>query len=349
MSLLDRMSRSLLSDKQDKTQNRTTRPPKQEKEKVQRVMPSEQEQKKESLWPYTMQPSSADKVDYSKLSQSNYQIISGLNAPLGGCFTRSGERVIISNSNENRLELFDVESGKLVQHLFGSGSKDGQFSLPRTVAFDSNDQLVVADQNNKRVQWFGSDGCFVRSLCKNNEENKFNGAIGLTVDSRDNVLLAECYNPRIHVINKHGQLLSTFGQQHLGSPNSLAVNSQGHVVVGDHGKSRIFVFDDNYELRFSFGGQGKRAGLFNNWIYVDVDSYDRIVAADNSNYRVQIFECNGDHVCMFGKKGNAMGEFEWPHQISVRKQDGALLVVECGNHRATIINPSPSSEYDLVD
>ena len=52
-----------------------------------------------------------------------------------------------------RVQVFDVD-GKFVGKFGSNGSKLGEFNGPCSVAVLSNDQIVVSDRNNGRIQIF---------------------------------------------------------------------------------------------------------------------------------------------------------------------------------------------------
>lgn len=65
----------------------------------------------------------------------------------------STNRVIVSDTNNHRVQVFDV-NGRC-QFTFGAeGSEEGLFRFPRGVAVDDQGYIVVADSGNNRIQIF---------------------------------------------------------------------------------------------------------------------------------------------------------------------------------------------------
>lgn len=65
----------------------------------------------------------------------------------------STNRVIVSDTNNHRVQVFDV-NGRC-QFTFGAeGSEEGLFRFPRGVAVDDQGYIVVADSGNNRIQVF---------------------------------------------------------------------------------------------------------------------------------------------------------------------------------------------------
>ncbi len=80
----------------------------------------------------------------------------------------TGEVFISDGYRNNRVVVAD-SSGRLVREWGELGTNPGQFSLPHSIAQDSNGHIYVADRNNSRVQVFTSQGEFVAewaNLCQ---------------------------------------------------------------------------------------------------------------------------------------------------------------------------------------
>ena len=60
-------------------------------------------------------------------------------------------RVIVSDSNNHRIQIFDV-NGRLLSTFGTEGSEEGQFKYPRGVAVDDQGYLIVGDSGNNRIQ-----------------------------------------------------------------------------------------------------------------------------------------------------------------------------------------------------
>lgn len=79
------------------------------------------------------------------------------------------------------------------------GKEYGEFIWPLDVAVNSfNNQILVADSNNHRIQVFESDGKFVRSFGRQgNREGQFDCIDGIFVDSMSNIYVVDRLNHRI--------------------------------------------------------------------------------------------------------------------------------------------------------
>ncbi|MBA30485.1 MAG: peptidylglycine alpha-amidating monooxygenase [Dehalococcoidia bacterium] len=89
----------------------------------------------------------------------------------GGMFNRPTDLAIDSDKNlyvsdgygNSRIHKFD-NFGNHVLSWGESGSDPGQFSLPHNITFHEEGFLVVCDRENFRVQFFDTNGSFVRQI-----------------------------------------------------------------------------------------------------------------------------------------------------------------------------------------
>lgn len=181
---------------------------------------------------------------------------------------------------------------------FGSsGSGDGQFNMPKSIAIDSN-FLYVSDFYNNRIQVFTKTGVYTNKL------ESLNHPSGVAVDPT-NVYVSDSGNFRIRVFNKNGTVARTWGSQGSGpgqfahttqfsSPWGIAVDTN-RVYVADPGNSRIQVFAKDGTFVRQWGSFGGVFGQFNGPAGVAVDQR-YVYVAEIYNYRVQVFEKDGTFV-----------------------------------------------------
>jgi hypothetical protein len=80
-----------------------------------------------------------------------------LNRPTDVAITRAGDLFVTDGYGNNRVVHFD-RHGQFVTAWGSLGVGRGQFSLPHSIAADSQGRLYVADRNNARVQVFDQTG-----------------------------------------------------------------------------------------------------------------------------------------------------------------------------------------------
>ncbi len=79
------------------------------------------------------------------------------NSPMGICFLPVGKFIVVSDSGNRRIQVFDKD-GKFVTKMGASGSLEGYFDSLYGVAYNPvTKQLIVADQGNNRLQLFSAE------------------------------------------------------------------------------------------------------------------------------------------------------------------------------------------------
>jgi len=211
-------------------------------------------------------------------------------------------------------------------HTDGSGTA-AQFNYLSGVAVDSEGNVYVADNGNHRIRkitpadriedrtvsTFAGDGTegFVDST-DTDSAARFNSPVGVAVDSRGNVYVADSNNNCIRKITPAG-VVSTFAGSTKGRtdgtgteaqfnlPHSVAVDSEGNVYVADgfnHLIRKITPADrieDRVVSTFAGSEWGYTdaigtAARFKLPYSVAVDSSDNVYVADRVNNRIRKIE-----------------------------------------------------------
>ena len=217
----------------------------------------------------------------------------------------SDDRIYVV-SRTNPLQPYGIRIGicNLDSDYFGDfgsyGSGDGQFIWPTALAFDSDDNLYLADEHNHRITAFDKSGGFLsRWGAHGSAEGQLNGPSAIAFDAEDNLYVSDHLNNRVQKFTRDGRLLLAWGKEGRGDgqfnlPWGVAVDSRGDVYVTDWRNDRIQKFspDGGFIATFGEGGQGD--GQFNRPSSVAVDADGYIYVADWGNERVQVLGPDGD-------------------------------------------------------
>ena len=216
------------------------------------------------------------------------------------------------------------------------GSGEGMFNNPMGVAVTAKDEVVVADNQNHRVQVFDSNGTFLRSFGHKGENSgEFKNPTGIAIDKDRNILVSECYNHRVQILSWEGRHLGSFGgkgclDSQLSYPWGLSLDSTGNVIVADTGNKLIKIFTPDGRFVMKIGGQGS----FSFPVHC-VQCGEYFIVSDSNEHCIKVFNREGNFQYKFGKQGEGDGEFNYPRFLSVT-QSKHLLVCDCFNHRIQV-------------
>jgi len=259
-----------------------------------------------------------------------------------GITTDSNDRIIVSDTNNHRIQVFDSTGAP--QFEFGSlGSAPGQFDFPSGVTTDSNDRIIVADTLNNRIQVFDSTGAPQFEFgSAGSGPGQFNFPNGVTTNSNDRIIVADTNNHRIQVFDSAGVFQSEFGeegmigQEKFSLPKGVTTDSNDKIIVADSNNHRIVVLDPtaSFEIR-RFGTFGSGPGQFFTPIGVTTDSNNGIIVADVINNRIQGFDSAGVFQFEFGSAGAGPGQFDFPSGVTTDSND-RIIVADTDNNRIQV-------------
>lgn len=195
-----------------------------------------------------------------------------------------------------------------------------------------NSPLLASDTLTARhIRSFGEQGENV---------GQFNFPLGLIVDSRDRLIIADAQNNRIQICDEFGNCRA-FGRRgrspgNFRNPHGVAVDAQDRIYTVETHTNRVQIFSPDGDLLGGFGEWGSCLGCFRTPGDVAIDNLGQILVADEKNYRVQT--CTQAGICTaFGTEGALPGEFNWPRAVAVDKED-RIFVADRFNGRVQVCN-----------
>ena len=137
-------------------------------------------------------------------------------APNGDVFVVEGH-----GRGEGRVLRFD-RTGKFIRQFGSKGAEPGQFDQPHSILVTAQNQLLVADRENRRVQVFDLDGKFIKAWA-------FKGLpCGLLVGPDKQLYLATGFSGQILRLNADGKAVAMMGQP---GPGPLGEFGEAHYVA----------------------------------------------------------------------------------------------------------------------
>lgn len=200
---------------------------------------------------------------------------------------------------DHRIQKFTL-NGELAGVFGQSGSPAaddaggglGLFFGPRDIVLIGDNQLLVTDTGNHRLQLLDRDGNFLRTVGSfGNELGQFNEPVGLAVGPDGVIYVADTWNGRIQRLTPElvaaGEWrVEAWAGQSINNKPYLATDSAGRVYVSDPEGYRVLIFSPAGAYLGRFGQYGTDTGSLGlpNGLAVGPD--DSLWVADAGNHRV---------------------------------------------------------------
>ncbi len=230
----------------------------------------------------------------------------------------ASDNVYIADSGNNRIQKFTSEGTFLAKWGTNggdgtSGTGNGEFNYPHSIAIDVSGNIYVTDQFNHRVQKLASDGTFLAKWGANGGDGtsgsgngEFSAPSGITTDSVGNVYVSDSTH-RVQKFDSSGTYLAQWGTggsgdgQLSGAYFGLETDTNDNVYIADQGNHRVQKFDDTGTYLSQFGVYGYEADNLQSPKDVAIDSSGAVYVADQYANAVKKFSSSGVYQQTFGE------------------------------------------------
>ena len=266
------------------------------------------------------------------------------NSPHGIAVDTAGN-IYVADLGNHRVQAFDSVGTflfKIGNATNAAGSANGEFNNPCGIAIDPENNIIVTEITNHRIQVFNSTGTF---MCKFGSLGagtaNLNGPQGVAVDNTGKILVSDTDNGRIQVLSRTGntisyvRTISSFGtnDSQLSSNRGIAVNADNDIIVANPNSGNVKIFKNDGTFLFKIAGSvllGDNGG-----VAIDILN-DTIWAVDSTANAIKKFTSTGMLVSQFGTNGTGNGQFNGPTGIAVHMQTGNICVADANNHRIQV-------------
>jgi len=197
-----------------------------------------------------------------------------------------------------------IRRQKMIYHCkFGEfGILEGQFTEPSGVAVTEDNEIIVADTNNHRIQVFDKDGNFkfqFGEVGKRDGQLLYPNRVAVVVQTGDIVVTERSPTHQVQIFTKYGQFIRKFGADILQHPRGVTTDNYGRIIVVECKVMRVVIFDmvGNVLNKFSCS----RYLEFPNGVVVN-DNME-IYISDNRAHCVKVFDYQGNYLRQIGGEG----------------------------------------------
>lgn len=196
-----------------------------------------------------------------------------------------------------------IKRQKMIYHCkFGEfGVMEGQFTEPSGVAVNAQNDIIVADTNNHRIQIFDKEGRFKFQFgeCgKRDGQLLYPNRVAVVRTSGDIIVTERSPTHQIQIYNQYGQFVRKFGANILQHPRGVTVDSKGRIVVVECKVMRVIIFDQSGNVLQKFGCS-KHLEFPNG---VVVNDKQEIFISDNRAHCVKVFNYEGQFLRQIGPR-----------------------------------------------
>ena len=221
--------------------------------------------------------------------------------------------------------MFDKD-GNFAQKFGCYGKWPWQLANPAGVTFLNDDQLLVVDALNSRINQFNvQTGKFVKRFGeKGTGDGKFLAPEGIFINDEGHIIVTDCSNNRIQVLEKDGKFMFKFGDHGPGELNepSGCIYHKNKFIVSDSKNHCLKVFDKSGKFLYKIGEEGEADGQFScprDLCFEKYGDHLNLLVCDRDNERIQQFTMEGRFI------GKTVIKLKDPKTIATTPDDRILV------------------------
>ncbi|OGV95500.1 MAG: hypothetical protein A3I04_01340 [Nitrospinae bacterium RIFCSPLOWO2_02_FULL_39_110] len=219
-----------------------------------------------------------------------------------------------------------------VKHITSYTNKLMGGISPTKLYFDRQQKELYVVSNTKEIIIVNEDGIVVYKISLEKLPQTF-------CVTKDGDIFLSYGSGEINVLNYRGEYkgkldLSSVPDNTLITIQSLHIDEDGLIYIGDQKLSRVIVLDNSGKFLFQFGKKGSGEGEFLNASSITADK-ERVYLLDPALFRVSVYDKkDGKFLFKFGQASSLLGGFSMPSGIDT---DGERLFVVDTNRFVVII------------
>lgn len=230
--------------------------------------------------------------------------------------------IYIADTGNNRL-LKCGRDGRLVVETGGFGFDAEQFDRPVDIWAGNGLDVLVADYNNHRLQWYDKDLNFLATYKSDpsiDSRLQFGYPAALAQNLEGELYLVDHDFKRVLRFDTFGAPIGSFGDFNWGEgglvhPAKIMINRRGEIFVSDSLQNRIIVYDafGNFISALAPKGLNRPAGM--------AEWQNSILIADRANHRVVLMNRDGELLGSFGHDEKPGSTLRSPVAVAILRQE----------------------------
>ena len=248
-----------------------------------------------------------------------------------GIAANSKGLIAVADRQSHSIVILDKEGKHLRNVGRGRGNNAGQLDGPVDVMFLNDDEILVADELNHRIQQFNvQSGKCLKSFGKiGTGDGEFRFPSSVCMDNKGHVVVTEFNNNRIQVLTKDGVPVFKFGDRAPTLDHPLGcVCHKDMFIVTECRNHCLKVYDGSGRFLHKIGEEGQADGQLKTPCGLCVDKHDNVLVCDKDNNRIQQFTIEGRFT------GKHVVNKPWGVTTTT---DGNILISESSTNNVLII------------
>ena len=237
----------------------------------------------------------------------------------------SNEFIYLADNGNERVQIVSFKGDFIEQFVQDKLTRPWGIAITSKHIYVTDIELHALFQFQKNTFEFMN-----RTGTKGQTDGQFDKPTGLCTDELGDVYVADYGNNRVCIFSNDFQFKCKLGIGQLNSPKDVKLTPDCQVVVLDRSPKCVHFYSRNGHLLSSCVSRGKGTEyLVHDPWFLCMDLAGNIIISDCGTNSVKIISKHGQLMHTIGRKGNRIGELDYPTGISV--SNSGIIFVVSGN------------------
>jgi len=205
--------------------------------------------------------------------------------------TDHGLNIYVTDTQNRRVQRFDRNLNFISTIQIEPTDDFSGFGLLEGMAVTSSGELLLSDIEDDHVIKLDNFYAYERTFGGfGYGEGSLRDPLGISVDRRENVYVADSQNDRVAIYDLFGNFLKSVGERTLKKPSGVTVGEDDLIYVANTEKNSIAILDPEGNLVLEYGTWGSGMGNFSKPTDLKLGRDDKLFVVDSGNSRICVFE-----------------------------------------------------------